>query len=345
MRVHPANKAVVGLMIMMFLSAAAAATAPQPDCERRCGNLEIPYPFGMKKGCYLSEDFLITCNKTHYNPPQPFVQESNIEVTNISITNGELQILHYRARDCYSQNGTNLQTNATLTIVMFTVSSSRNKFTAIGCDTVAFISGEIDGESYKSGCLALCANSTKILMEHNNGACSGNGCCQVGIPEGLNKLEFEVRSLNNHAEEINSNPCGYAFLIQQNKFKFSPKYIQDFPFRKVPLVLDWGIPIETCSKADNKTHCFCGSNSRKISFLSSNYRCQCLEGFTGNPYLHEGCQGKNLFTHKYLDSYWVVFMQLINTHHSAFYFSVYFSKIIEFLSFFFLNSENREKVF
>ncbi|XP_038886240.1 wall-associated receptor kinase 2-like [Benincasa hispida] len=290
---HPEEKLLFLFMLIMFPSVAlATAAAASQDCERQCGNLEIPYPFGMKKGCYLNENFLVTCNKTHYHPPKAFLRGSNIEVTHISILPSELHILNYVARDCYTKDGRPDISRARpfLVVDMFSISNTKNKLTIVGCDTYGYLHGEIQGEIYSSGCMALCGNSSRTIKD---GSCSGSGCCQLEIPKGLKEIQLDVRSFNNHTRVHSLNPCGYAFVIQQNRFTFSKNYIKNFTESKVPLVLDWGIKNDTCQPPNHKDKCLCGPNSQKNSSLSldgSEYYCQCLDGFHGNPYLSQGCQ-------------------------------------------------------
>jgi hypothetical protein len=37
-----------------------------PGCTTRCGNVSVPYPFGIEPGCYL-EGFNVTCNATGWS--------------------------------------------------------------------------------------------------------------------------------------------------------------------------------------------------------------------------------------------------------------------------------------
>ncbi|KAJ1276022.1 hypothetical protein BS78_05G182000 [Paspalum vaginatum] len=45
-----------------------------PGCPDMCGDISIPYPFGMKAGCFLP-GFDVTCNNS-FNPPRAFLNAS-----------------------------------------------------------------------------------------------------------------------------------------------------------------------------------------------------------------------------------------------------------------------------
>ncbi|XP_020191683.1 wall-associated receptor kinase 5-like [Aegilops tauschii subsp. strangulata] len=61
-----------------------------PNCTSRCGNISIPYPFGITSGCHR-EGFKLACNET-YHPPKLFMDSSGVEVLEISSPNSTLYI-------------------------------------------------------------------------------------------------------------------------------------------------------------------------------------------------------------------------------------------------------------
>nr|XP_011462035.1 PREDICTED: wall-associated receptor kinase 1-like [Fragaria vesca subsp. vesca] len=133
---------------------AAEAVPPQakPGCTDHCGNLTIPYPFGIEKDCYMSEDFPVRCN-TSAEPPIATLGDGNIVITNISLAEGEMQIQQFVASDCYNSQGENYYVRTDLWVHPFTVSHTRNKFIAVGCDTYAIFRGyRADEEWLMTGC-------------------------------------------------------------------------------------------------------------------------------------------------------------------------------------------------
>ncbi|KAK2638670.1 hypothetical protein Ddye_026465 [Dipteronia dyeriana] len=200
------------------LTTAHLTQRPKSDCLRNCGELEsIPYPFGTEAGCFLHKDFLITCNSTHYNPPIPLLRKSNIQVTNITME-GRLQVQSYVSKDCYDGNDKNTYNKISLAIGrQYTISDTQNKFTVIGCDSYGYIDGKIGDKKYSAGCISSCNR----LEDVTNGSCSGFGCCQIDIPNGLKGIAVKAYSFDTHEKVSQFNPCSYAFVIEASRFNFS----------------------------------------------------------------------------------------------------------------------------
>ncbi|GMP46707.1 hypothetical protein CsSME_00014758 [Camellia sinensis var. sinensis] len=286
----------VQVVVVVILSLSAATIAAPPteadlknvDCMSRCGNLNIPYPFGVKENCYRSEDFFINCSDS-----QPYLWHSDITISNISLEEGELRIMNYISRNCYDRLGTPLQSNfyGWLVASNFSISSTKNKFTSIGCDTYGFLHIlENENLVFTIGCVSSCMS---ISYVPDDGSCSGIGCCQTSIPKRLSHIEIDVHSFNNHTDVLDFNPCSYAFVVEEAAFNFSTTYLQDFKETKVPLVLDWGIgDNKTCDEAKrNLTSYACGDNSDCYEAeIGNGYICKCSKGYEGNAYLSDGCK-------------------------------------------------------
>uniref|UniRef100_A0A2N9FIH5 Protein kinase domain-containing protein n=1 Tax=Fagus sylvatica TaxID=28930 RepID=A0A2N9FIH5_FAGSY len=243
--------------------AAAAIPFPLalPNCSDRCGDVAIPYPFGLTEGCYLNgtREFFINCTNNSAGQPQPLT--GNVDVTNISIQ-GQIDIMMYNAFDCYDKSGTPLENNTKPRLRLapgFTVSDTLNKFVAVGCDTYAYLNGFKNDAPFSMGCLSVC-NDTRNLV---NESCDGIGCCQIDIPEGLKQINFTAYSFETHTFVWDFNPCSFAFIIRKDKFNFSSDYLISLQNNKtLPMVLDWAIGNETCEvAANNKSAYVCGGNS------------------------------------------------------------------------------------
>ncbi|KAM3682996.1 hypothetical protein ACJW31_12G113100 [Castanea mollissima] len=275
--------------------AAAAIAFPiaLPNCSDRCGNVKIPYPYGTTKGCYLNDTaifgyYFINCTTTNaYGQPQPII--GNINVSSISMEEGEIEVQIFNSLDCYDKSGASQKNNnKTLTLPTFTVSATKNKFVAVGCDTYAYLYGYLSSQYFSLGCLSKCQDISNVV----NGTCSGIGCCEVQIPEGMKNVDFKAYSFeNNHTGVWDFNPCSYAFIVRADKFNFSSDYLISLQYnRAFPMVLDWAIGNETCEVARNKANYLCGENTTCSNLKNQvGYRCKCKDGYEGNPYL--SCQG------------------------------------------------------
>ncbi|KAK0580316.1 hypothetical protein LWI29_000611 [Acer saccharum] len=283
---------LVQLLLLIVANAALTTTQlAQPGCVRKCGELEsIPYPFGTEADCYLNEDFFINCSNTDNNPPIPYFQKSNIRVTNITM-DGRLQVQSYVSRDCYDDKGNNTKNYfAYLHMGKFTISDTQNMFTIIGCDSFGFILGTIGEINYKAGCISSCDR----LEDVTNGSCSGIGCCQIDIPEGLKGIEVHASSLNKHTNVSQFNPCSYAFVIEGSRFNFSSSNLSAAFTETVPTAVDWAITGQgNCTVARNNQSYACKENSdcyEPPDHSAEGYLCKCKDGYQGNPYISNDCK-------------------------------------------------------
>ncbi|KAK1662368.1 hypothetical protein QYE76_050527 [Lolium multiflorum] len=79
--------AVLLVLLPRPLGAVAGSTG---NCTRHCGNISIPYPFGVEPGCYL-DGFNLTCNWSHHQP-KLFLGDGTVQVLEISIPNATVRV-------------------------------------------------------------------------------------------------------------------------------------------------------------------------------------------------------------------------------------------------------------
>ncbi|XP_023769311.1 wall-associated receptor kinase 2 [Lactuca sativa] len=277
------------LIVVAAMAALGAAYAQdESHCERSCGDVSIMFPFGSGEGCYYNSDFLVTCNQSSSGEQTLFLglPKNDVVITNMSTDTSEMEIMMFVASDCYNISGPTYRRRASLKLAVtdrdFQI-STKNKFIAIGCDTHAYFNGTRGNVSVGTGCISRCG-SNKLVT---NGSCSGVGCCEVAVPEGMNSFRMSLSSYNNHTNITDFNPCSYGFFVQEGKFSFSTTNLLNFQSRKVPMLLDWGIGNSTCDIAKKDVDKFlCRENSIcDKTYKGRGYRCNCSEGYEGNPYV------------------------------------------------------------
>nr|KJB73149.1 hypothetical protein B456_011G218500 [Gossypium raimondii] len=288
--------------VLVTIMATSVAAQAKPGCQSNCGNISIPYPFGTANGCNISSHFFIRCNTT-LNPPKAFLGYGDLEVLDISL-DGSLRVSYSYliGHDCYNSSGRSLYPQLLFSFSeYFTISHTRNKFTAIGCDTIAYIeaffepdsSNSISKKNFSTGCLTFCGDAGDVI----NGSCSGIGCCQTAIPRGLNWFYFNFSSPRNHSHVLSFNPCSYGFLVEDGAYKFHASDLWDTNFGKnvYPVILDWTIGNQTCEQAkmDPKSYACKQNSDCTVPENGPGYLCKCNPGFQGNPYLSYGCRDIN----------------------------------------------------
>ncbi|KAF7849641.1 hypothetical protein BT93_L0439 [Corymbia citriodora subsp. variegata] len=259
------------LLLLVSLNLQASGAAPglsMPNCTKTCGEVTIPYPFGIGTGCFLDDWYEIVCQQA-----VPILKKIQLRVLNISLANftsegyGMIKVslpVFYLNASCH---GTNEQLR--LEGSKFVFSQRWNVFTLVGCDTEAkVISRKSDGVVFTStGCQSKCAENNTSIRRYSN--CSGSdGCCQTTLP--LN--------LQNYCVDFEGGQKGheYAFPAERSWLSKLDGLYELRSNDSVPVVLQWGIRNDT-------NYSLTLRKSSNISLLVRN-------GYGGNPYIIGGCQ-------------------------------------------------------
>ncbi|GKV26870.1 hypothetical protein SLEP1_g36088 [Rubroshorea leprosula] len=78
------------LQLLMIESAVGQALV-KPGYKERCGNVSIPYSFGIRADCYMHKGFEVSCNKTS-NPPTTLLTSIETEVLYFSLDHGIVNV-------------------------------------------------------------------------------------------------------------------------------------------------------------------------------------------------------------------------------------------------------------
>ncbi|KAL3746289.1 hypothetical protein ACJRO7_015270 [Eucalyptus globulus] len=254
------------------------------DCPTKCGDVDVPYPFGLELHCARSQDFFLNCT-TEGNHTQLLLD--NCPIRNISVEDATMVVSVPEAYTCYDPDGWRTNMNISITLSSFPpyrFSDTRNKLTVLGCNTYAVMS-DPDGK-FGSGCLSYCNHSINWA---NETTCSGLGCCQTSIPKGLKTLEISIQHLD-------KKTCALAFVVDDRSFNISNRKFPTWEEveKSSDLVLDWMVEWDvTCKNVSLKQSGYaCGDNTDCHDFPNGpGYRCSCKPGYNGNPY--HGCQDIN----------------------------------------------------
>jgi len=285
-------------LLLASIKSSTALKMARPGCRETCGNLTIPYPFGIGPGCYYTQGFEVSCEDNRTFMPN---SSSRIQVYNISLLGGQLQVSTLIASKCNYTNGESTDGwVSVITSPFFTLSSKANKLTAIGCNTVAFLGG-YNKHRAQTGCVSLCLDKRSVDF---SGQCSGMGCCQTAIPKGMDYYSVSFDRSFNTSQIWSFSRCSYAVLMEAAAFNFSTAYINttkfnDMSIGQVPVVMDWAIrsgemSCEVAKRNETGTYACVSNNSECVDSPNGpGYLCNCTEGYEGNPYLQDGCHGNN----------------------------------------------------
>uniref|UniRef100_A0A803MPU4 Wall-associated receptor kinase galacturonan-binding domain-containing protein n=1 Tax=Chenopodium quinoa TaxID=63459 RepID=A0A803MPU4_CHEQI len=186
---------------LLHISAAAGLPRPRiakPGCNDHCGNVSIPYPFGIGPNCYHNPWFDIECvNKSdsfHLKRLNNNIQGIQINLHPLKEERNFVSVVPcYRICEGDGNPRTLVFGNSdNLTGSPFLFSRKRNVLLVNGCGG-GIVLLDKDNKTI-AGCAAVCINnSTKQEVD-----CYGVGCCQTSISSSVDYYSLQVSSMGDN---------------------------------------------------------------------------------------------------------------------------------------------------
>ncbi|KAK9924034.1 hypothetical protein M0R45_032423 [Rubus argutus] len=275
-----------------ILAVASPLPIAKPNCQSSCGRIAIPYPFGIGAGCYLTggnntyydKSFEIVCDNSA-NPPRPFLSNTSLEVLEISIEEGTLQV---RSPITFSNCSNKINNRQPPNLSGYPFWYSReNRFTSMGCGRIALLTFD---SIILGGCLSICGRLFDDSSLIKNNSCSGIDCCQTAIPVGFHRFNTSFGAVVESVYDFEIE-CKSAFLVDQSWFTLNSTNISTVTDKNfVPVVLGWSAIQYSNTDIYGPTNWTDNHNS---TYIIDENRFLCSKGFQGNPYLIDGCQDTN----------------------------------------------------
>ncbi|KAG7654471.1 Wall-associated receptor kinase galacturonan-binding domain [Arabidopsis suecica] len=308
--------AALSVLTLQLINGSSAATPPPPNsnsstsCNRACGGVSIPFPFGIGKDCYLNGWYEVICNTStsgSSGTTVPFLSRINSEVVNISLPDGKklYGVVHIKgpvtSLGCSSSSSSSQVSEMSLPNLNVTGRGSpyfltdENCLVMVGCGTKALMK---DIESEILGCESSCEDS-KSSEEVTNSKCDGYKCCQARIP--LERPQVIGINIENTSATRGKEGCSVAFLTNKRYAPMNVTEPEQFHAGGYAVVeLGWYFDTSDSRYRNplgcrNMTRYSSYSSFDKCSceydyFSGMSYRiCYCNYGYTGNPYLRHGC--------------------------------------------------------
>ncbi|VAH96188.1 unnamed protein product [Triticum turgidum subsp. durum] len=324
---------IAAAVVLLLISATAAAAGPprmkigMPGCNTTCGNVSVPYPFGMgPKSCYWP-GFKLTCNNNGSKPPRLLLGEGSggvFEVVDISLKNSTMRIVNRGLRAINMSDGSGQWIIADAkTIgaggVAYLLNPGSNEFILTGCNVQATL---LANRSLASGCASFCPefgdgiSYTQTYKRGNSKACSNIGCCQSTIQTASASFGVELKQLNysgvysNFSSHVNVLIAEVGWfdvdhnleVVMNVDWRANKNLSREADQLRVPVILAWALAHDAAVYNTGHSRCprdaargICKSTNSNCSVGNTieeirGYSCHCKEGYEGNPYLTGGCQ-------------------------------------------------------
>ncbi|PTQ40654.1 hypothetical protein MARPO_0038s0014 [Marchantia polymorpha] len=284
------------------------------DCQRLCGSVSIPYPFGLSPQCAFSSYFVLDCrtdlgaNLTSHLPgPWPVLTHIAATSTlgqrfsNGTTTNGSFEVNFLPVTQIQSNfiliDTTNIKAmgcreSVTASLTLDAQSpywiSDQNVFIVVSCNAQGSAVG--DGTPWSDGFSTTCG-PVSCVNQYVMPYCSLYDCCIQTI--GATKTLTMTGKGRGLAEWTN---CGFSTVLDPDSYGGGGDVGVGHYGVHVRYSIQRGPDIHNCSEAAKDSEKFeCSMPANCTNFENFGYYCDCVkEGYEGDGYKNgTGCEDIN----------------------------------------------------
>ncbi|KAH7525533.1 hypothetical protein JRO89_XSUnG0079900 [Xanthoceras sorbifolium] len=198
--------------VIILLLWPVTASATLKNCTSKCGDVTIPFPFGIGDNCSIDVWFTIDCRRN-----KPYLRNIDLEVLDISL-DGTMRVSYSIYNTC-NQNKS-VENTAYLENTPFIFSQTRNKFIGVGCGKFFFMSYD---DSPIAQCTTTCDSNNKTRE---------NSYCQDVVVSSLKRYDPYFEELK--------QACNYAVLVEQQCCYSSPTWAKPEKLKVNMIILGLG---------------------------------------------------------------------------------------------------------
>ncbi|CAL5094371.1 unnamed protein product [Urochloa decumbens] len=252
---------------LLLLASAAADEIGLPGCPTICGNVSVPYPFGITPECSLP-GFNLTCDDTSRGTPLrlSFGGNGTLRVTNISLDDATVRVygpaIEIKLSSDMDAGGGSwggqawgLNDGSSAACVL---SPAHNELVVTGCGIFAELRTTDYNEVVIGSCGSVCSLGQPYMLQTSSRSCkkcSGIGCCQTAITKADTFYNVRLTAISSGGFEgaPGEGPAGTLFIAEEGWFDSrsnqtgaainltAAKFDEDM-MTNVPAVLAWMIP-------------------------------------------------------------------------------------------------------
>ncbi|KAL8246540.1 hypothetical protein R6Q59_007756 [Mikania micrantha] len=244
-------------------------------CKDMCGDVQIPFPFGMNASCAVNQWYIVDCNSS-----TPYLPALNhLKVLGVDLKNQTVTVATSRITDCQNpvQNSSEIM-GVDIGGSPFLFSKTHNKFVFKGCGDAAM---KADNGSVLTACSTACRSGVTHELNDTD-KCFGMGdCCETTIPYYFKSYSIHLSNLNEKG-----GGCGSGFLVDETSYNQGSWNTTSF---NIPVSFRW-----TLAGSDQFACCYYHAQRGMVNLFDGtkmdSLTCYMSPTLLGNSYLEDGCK-------------------------------------------------------